>query len=401
LGKQDMGRAAGILSYGLIAMTLTHTLTHVFQRIHPAIFPILKGEYGLSLQQLGIIAAIPPLCQALFSIPTGLLSDRFGSKRMILVSLVVAVAGALLASRTANPLMFIVAVSLVYINTTIYHPASYSFTTRLFRPRERSKALGLHGAGGTLGVALGPLSVSVLVGVLALGWRQVYLFWVLPVMLGILMVLRIQSEPVDDAPDDRVGSVAVARAAGQSLLTLSLVMFLVFSATRTMAGSMISTFLVVYLQEARGLGLALASFVSSGTTLFGFIAAPLGGYMASRFGEKRWILIALAMGYVCLGLSIVLPNVVWFVALYMAYGFCNTLSMAANSAVMARLSPSRQRGLGYALYFLPGSVVGAVAPVIAGYVADTFGFNVIFYLSLVIYVGALGIMKFGVKVDQT
>lgn len=396
--KQDLGRAAGILSYGLIAMTFTHTLTHVFQGIHPAIFKILKDEYSLSLQQLGIIAAIPPLCQALLSVPTGLLSDRFGSKKMILVSLAVALGGALLASQTVNPLMFIAAISLVYVNTTIYHPASYSFTTRLFRPRDRSKALGLHGAGGTLGVALGPLSVSLLVGVLALGWRQVYLFWVLPVLLGILMVLRIRKEPVEDAPDEALGKASVA-ITGQSLFTFSLVMFLVFGATRNMAGSMISNFLVIYLEEARGLTLAVASLVSSGTTLFGFIAAPLGGYLASRFGEKRWILASLALSYACLGLSIAFPNVVWFVTLYLAYGFCNTLSMAANSSVMARLSPSRQRGLGYALYFLPGSLMGAVAPVIAGYVAEAFGFTIIFYISLVIYAAALAILKLFVDVD--
>jgi FSR family fosmidomycin resistance protein-like MFS transporter len=398
LEKQDLGRAAGILSYGLIAMTFTHALTHVFQGIHPAIFKILKDEYSLSLQQLGIIAAIPPLCQALLSIPTGLLSDRFGSKKMILVSLAVALGGALLASQTVNPLMFIAAISLVYVNTTIYHPASYSFTTRLFRPRDRSKALGLHGAGGTFGVALGPLSVSLLVGVLALGWRQVYLFWVLPVILGILMVLRIRKEPVEDAPDEAVDKVSVA-ITGQSLFTFSLVMFLVFGATRNMAGAMISNFLVIYLEEARGLTLAVASLVSSGTTLFGFIAAPLGGYLASRFGEKRWILASLALSYACLGLSIAFPNVVWFVALYLAYGFCNTLSMAANSSVMARLSPSRQRGLGYALYFLPGSLMGAVAPVIAGYVAEAYGFTIIFYISLVIYAAALAILKLFVDID--
>jgi len=83
-------KSASILSYGLLAMTVTHTLTHVFQQIHLALFPTIRNEFNLSLQQLGIIAAIPPLCQALLSIPTGLLSDRFGSKKMILVSLFVA-----------------------------------------------------------------------------------------------------------------------------------------------------------------------------------------------------------------------------------------------------------------------------------------------------------------------
>jgi FSR family fosmidomycin resistance protein-like MFS transporter len=173
-------RSVGILSYGLMVMTVTHTLTHVFQRIHLALFPIIKKEFNLSLQQLGIIAALPFLCQALLGIPTGLLSDRFGSKRMIVASFALAILGSLIASFTLTPEMLTVAVCLVYINTVIYHPASYSFTTRMFGPRDRSRALGIHGAGGTLGMALGPISVSILMGVFALGWRQVYLFWAPP-----------------------------------------------------------------------------------------------------------------------------------------------------------------------------------------------------------------------------
>jgi len=66
---------------------------------------------------------------------------------------------------------------------------------------------------------------------------------------------------------------------------------------------------------------------------------------------------------------------------------------------MAMLSPSGQRGLGYALFFLPGSIMGAVAPVVAGFVAENYGFTTIFYISLGIYVVALGILKFMVRID--
>jgi len=195
-------KETSILSYGLLVMTATHTLTHVFQHIHLALFPVIRTEFNLSLLQLGIIAAIPPLCQALFYIPTGLLSDRFGSKKMIFVSSSVAALGSLIASQTVDPTMLTLAVSLVYINTAIYHPAAYSFTSRLFRTRDRPKVLGIHGSGGTFGIAIGPISVSILMGIFAFGWRQVYLFWFVPILLGIVAVLRIRYEPTEDVRDD-------------------------------------------------------------------------------------------------------------------------------------------------------------------------------------------------------
>jgi len=394
-GKQE--KSVKLLSYGLIVMAVTHTLTHVFGGIHTAIFSLLRDEFSLSLQQLGLIAAIPPLCQALLAIPTGLLTDRIGSKKMLLLSFAFAAAGATLAGVARNPVMLVAAISLVYINTTIYHPASYSYTTKLFKPQDRSKALGLHGAGGTLGHAMGPLAVSLLIGVLAWQWKQVYLVLAVPMIIGIVMVLFIEEE----TPEEKKLNDVKPEEEGDSerFLTASLVMFLVYSALRSMGGSMISSFLVLYLQDIRGMDLALASFVSSATTLTGLIAAPIGGYMAARYGDKRWLQVALLAAFTLLALSLNIPSNTAFTALYVAYGFTNTLGMAPRSAIMAKLTPRRQRGLGYALFFLPGSIVGAIAPVVAGYLAGLIGFGNVFNIAIAINFTALAVLRFAVKVE--
>ena len=394
-GKQE--KSVKLLSYGLIVMAVTHTLTHVFGGIHTAIFSLLREEFSLSLQQLGLIAAIPPLCQALLAIPTGLLTDRIGSKKMLLLSFAFAAAGATLAGVARNPVMLVAAISLVYINTTIYHPASYSYTTKLFKPQDRSKALGLHGAGGTLGHAMGPLAVSLLIGVLAWQWRQVYLVRAVPMIIGIVMVLFIEEETPeekklnDEKPEEEGDS--------EKFLTASLVMFLVYSALRSMGGSMISSFLVLYLQDIRGMDIALASFISSATTLTGLIAAPIGGYMAARHGDKRWLQGVLLIAFTLLALSLNIPSNTAFTALYVAYGFTNTLGMAPRSAIMAKLTPRRQRGLGYALFFLPGSIVGAFAPVVAGYLAGLIGFGNVFNIAIAINFASLAVLRFAVKVE--
>jgi MFS family permease len=67
---------------------------------------------------------------------------------------------------------------------------------------------------------------------------------------------------------------------------------------------------------------------------------------------------------------------------------------------MAQLTPSRQRGLGYGLFFLPGSIMGAVAPMIAAFIAENYGLSSIFYASLVIYLVGLVVLQFGVKTNS-
>ncbi len=379
-------------------MSLTHTFAHVAEGIHTSIFSILREEFSLSLQQLGIIAAIPPLCQTVLSIPTGLLTDRYGAKKMIILGFSLAIVGALIASQASNPTIFIVAISLIFINTTMYHPASYSFTTKLFKPRDRSKALGLHGAGGTLGHASGPLAVSILIGILALQWRQVYLIMAVPMALGVVLMLLVRDEPLQDVGLEQEATTEDNGL--RSLLTRDFVLFLSFIAMRTIGYSMVSTFLVLYLQDVRNLSLTLASFISSSTMLAGFISAPLGGLLASKYGEKRCLVGTQIIGYTCLAISMVVPNITLFTLLLIAYGFCNTLGMAPRNSMIATLSPSNQRGLGFALLFLPSSIMGAVSPVIAGYLAEAYGFNIIFYSALSVYIIGLAILQFTIKIKR-
>jgi len=213
-------------------------------------------------------------------------------------------------------------------------------------------------------------------------------------IIGILMVLRL--------PDDKVEKTEKKpeqKGDSDKFLTTNMIMFLAYQATRTIATSMIATFLVLYLQDVKGMSLTVATFIASTNTLTGLIAAPLGGYLAARFGEKKWLQTSLLGAFTVLAIAFQVPNNTLFMALYVLYGFGNILGMAGKNAIIAKLTPSKQRGLGYALFFLPGSIIGAVTPVAAGYVADLMGFQTIFNFAVAVNFVALGILRFAVKVD--
>ena len=388
-------REVSILSYALFAVTLAHMLTHVLQRVHIALFPIIREEYGLSLRELGLIASIPPLIQAFLTLPMGFLADRFGSKRMIMLNLSIAALGGFLAWRSMNPWMLVAAVTLIYMNSAIYHPAAYSFVSKLFHPRDRPKALGIQGAGGTLGLSLGPISAGILMALLPITWRGVYLFWLAPILLGVFSILPLRYEPRFDVGEEteRVEEVS-------GMLTLSFILFLLFVSLRTMAGQMISSFITLYLVDVRRMSQAVSSVVYGASSLVGIIAAPLGGFLASKFGEKRWLLLTLSGAYVSIAIAALSPTPLIFTSFYIAYGFLTSLGMAANSSIIARLSPSSRRGLGYSLYFLPLNIMGALSPTLASLIAEAYGLPAIFPLSLIIASLGLLILKFGVEVES-
>ncbi|MCX6648993.1 MAG: MFS transporter [Candidatus Bathyarchaeota archaeon] len=395
--RPSLKQFTSIMTYGLFVMVFTHTLTHTYQNIHTTLFPVLKQEFNLGYYELGLIAAIPPLCQTLLSIPAGMLSDKLGTKKMILFSQILSCAGSIVAGFTQNPWMLIAAVSLLYLNTTFYHPPSYSYVTKTFQPKDRSKALGIHGAGGTLGMAIGPLSISILMGYFAFQWRQVYLFWFIPMLIGVFLLFKLKDEPVEP-PKPKVKN-DVPPGETKTIMSRSMLLFFVFNAVKTLGTVMVSGFLSIYLVQSQGWSIGDAALVISASSMMGIFAAPLGGYFADKVGEKKWTVLTTSACAISFGIAFLIPGGVAFTAFYLGYGFFNLLSMASNSSLTAKLSPPRQRGLGFALYFLPGSIMGVLAPIVSAFIASTYGLLPVFFVATAVLLISVPVLQLGVKTN--
>jgi MFS family permease len=397
--KQSTGQRE-ILGYGVFLMSVTHMFAHVYDRIFPALIPVFRDEFGLSLTELGVIASIPFFFQAILSIPSGYLTDKMGARRAIALSFLISISSAIAVAVSRGPLMLAISIAVLGIVTTFYHPASYTYTTKIASERNRSKALGLQSAGGPLGLALGPLSLTIIVGYFGWDWRMVYLFWIAPLVLILVAVLRMRTprEDTEKPKNEPVMEKPLTKSNGvRSLLTVGFVMFLVYSAVSSVGGQMISVFLPTYLRDVRMLSVFEASLVYGFISMVGVFAAPIGGYFADRVGTKRWLLYTLAGAILCLFLAYVSPSTILFVVFYFMDSFLTHSGMAASSAIIARLTPSAQRGMGYALSFLPGSIIGSVAPAFAGMLGERLGLSILFPIGIAAYLAALLVLKFGVK----
>ena len=378
-------------------MALIHALVHAAGNMRSTLFPVLKEEFSLTNQQIGLIVAIPSLCQFLFSVPTGLFSDRFGSKKLIALSIIMAAVGALLGSISMNPWMYIVASTLLTLNSTLYHPPSQSYISNITRPRDRSRVLGIWHAGGTTGMSLGPLSITILMGVLAFQWRQMYGFWVLPILFG-LVALSFVKPPAEmvkkDVREDWDEGDTV-----ETLLNTNMIVFLLSSTIRRFGGGLMTGFLTIWLAESQGWTISQIGMTFGVSSLMGIVASPLGGELASRFGEKRWLVGTLFASYTCFMLAIVLKGFWPFMFFYLAQRFFGILGMPANMTMTARLSPPRQRGVGFALSSIPENVIRPLASIVAAYIADYYGLYPIFVATAVIYYIGLWVLQLGVKID--
>jgi MFS family permease len=78
--------------------TAAHGLNHGFILIFAAVLPILQSEFATDFFHLGLIGNICFLAFGLGSLPTGILADRIGTKRLISIYLFGAAASSFLVA---------------------------------------------------------------------------------------------------------------------------------------------------------------------------------------------------------------------------------------------------------------------------------------------------------------
>jgi MFS family permease len=398
MGENSKAILGRLMSGSLLIMVFTHMLVHAAGNMRSTLFPVLKEEFALTNQQVGLIVAIPSLCQFLLSVPSGMVSDRFGPKKLMAASILIAAVGALLGSVSSTPWMFIIASTLLTFNSTLYHPPAQSYVSDITNPRDRSRVLGIWHSGGTTGVSLGPLSITILMGFLAFNWRQIYSFWIIPILLGLIALYFVKppSEIVKKEERDQWEE----RESVDTLFNANMMFLLLSGSVRRFGGGLTTGFLSIWLAEAQGWTIGQIGLMLGISSLMGIIASPLGGELASRFGEKQWFSGTLLFSYVFFALAFFVKGFWPFFILYIIHRFFGILSMPANMTLTARFSPPKQRGVGFALSSIPMNVVMPVAALVAAYIADTYGLFTIFMITTVIYFIGLAIFHIGVRPEE-
>jgi len=171
--------------------------------------PTLSAKLGATTDQLQWISAAYTLALAGFMIPAGVLADRLGRRRMLLVALFLFGASSVAASQmtTANALILMRAV--MGVAGAFIFPISLAILPTIFSERERPRAIAIGGAGMFLGLPLGPLVAGWLLT--HYDWGSIFLINGPVVLLALLGAWIFIPESRDsNAPRlDVIGAVLV------------------------------------------------------------------------------------------------------------------------------------------------------------------------------------------------
>ncbi len=127
------------------------------------LLPIVQAAAGLSIGQIGLLAAAYPATWGLTQIATGALSDRVGRKRMIAAGMLLQAAAITSIAAWTGFAPWLAAAIVLGLGTAMVYPTLIAVIADVAPPRQRGSIVGVYRFWRDLGFAVG----AILVGVLA------------------------------------------------------------------------------------------------------------------------------------------------------------------------------------------------------------------------------------------
>lgn len=169
------------------------------------LFPLLFAAAGLSVGQIGVLAALYPAVWGVGQLATGALSDRWGRKGMIVAGMLVqAVALALVAAGTSFAL-WAVAAALLGAGTALVYPTLLAAIGDVAHPSWRARSVGVYRWWRDGGFAVGALVAGLVAD--ALGIRAaVWTVAALTAVSGLVVAVRMyETRHPSPLPSDAAG----------------------------------------------------------------------------------------------------------------------------------------------------------------------------------------------------
>ncbi|RIH88018.1 putative MFS-type transporter [Meiothermus luteus] len=354
----------------LAAAMTAGTAVSLIGQAYPTLAPYIRADLGLSLTAVGLLNTFIYIGTMLGSLPSGWLTDRLGSRKVMVAGALIGAGLALAVALFVNsqwafvPFLFLV--GLVVASAT---PAGSQAVARSFPPERRGLVIGLRQMAVPLG---GTLAAAVLPVVAHLSsWRWASAVAAFLAVLAAWVTARLYREsPPSPAPTSgprprlyqvlQERNILLASVAGVTLPTGQFVMI---------------TYLILFLKERLGVPELTGAALLTAAQFAGALSRVFWSWLSDALGGRRKpLLVAMvAMAGLCaLVLAWLPPGTPLFLKalIVVLYGATALGWQGLHFSLLTELSPPGWEGrvVGFALTFT--SIGIALAPPLFGLVVD-------------------------------
>jgi len=375
----------------LFTISFGHFLNDMLQAVVPSVYPLLKDKFHLTFTQIGLITLTYQLTASILQPFVGFYTDRKPRPYSLAIGMGFTLLGLLAVAFASSFVNVLLAVSLIGIGSSIFHPES-SRVAHMASGGRKGLAQSIFQLGGNAGSAVGPLLAALIV----VPHGQRYIVWFcFAAMLGIIVLsgiarwyqahlsLKAAKAKVVTEPHQKLSRNRI-------LFSLFILLILIFSKYFYLAS--MTSYYTFYLISKFHLSLQ-----QSQVYLFAFMGAVaagtlLGGPLGDRFGRKYIIWISI-LGVAPFTLMLPYASLFWTGALSVIIGLIISSAFSAILVYATDLVPGKVgliAGLFFGLAFGMGGLGSAVLGKLADVTSVQYVFKICAFLPLIgIFTGLL------------
>ncbi len=415
----------GVLVVSLLIVVLDSTVLNIA-------LPTIQEDLEATQSQLvwSVDSYVLVFASLLFT--WGVLGDRYGRRRVLVIGLVVFGAASLVSAFSATPEMLILSRAVMGVGGAAVMPTTLAIITVVFPPHERGRAIGAWAGAVGAAVALGPVLGGILLEhpewsswLTGNDWGAVFLINVPVVILGLIGVYWLVPETRNPHPAklDIIGLILsfvglvlvvygiihasaenawlVAPVLAPILVGVAIIIaFLFYEAKSSHKSFDVGLFknrgyavaiaavsltffamqgiffsLPFFFQTLRGMSTLQTGLAFLPFAVGQFLAAPSSGRLVERFGYRLvmgsgLVLVALALGIMG---QIQIDTPLWLLLLiFFLFGSGMGLMIAPGTSLMQNVLPLARAGVGSAVQNTVRQVMGALGIAIMGTILGTY-----------------------------
>ena len=385
------GRAAekGREYRAIAVVSAAHFVNHFHNLVLPPLFPFLKATLGIGFVELGFALTVANVLSVAAQLPVGFLVDRLGSRRMLVVGLIVSALAFIFFGLDPSYPRLLIAMGFLGLANSVFHPADYALLSAQIAPARVGRAFSIHTFSGFLGNAIAPVTMLPIAAAFGLDIALIVAGGVaLAAALPLVLIRGIDNR----APASHAAHPAAPKIGLTAVLTPTIIGLTGFFALLSLSGSGISNFSVVALRGAFDTPLATASVALTIYLSMQALGVLAGGFIADM--TKRHAEVA-AVGYavnacIVLAIGTLGLGAVPLIGAMAGAGLLGGLIMPSRDMLVRAAAPPGAMGRTFGVVTSGFNIGGMVGPLMFGFIMDhgaprwVFGASVIVMITVAV-----------------
>lgn len=336
----------------------------------------IAAAFSLSTGEAGLLATTTLVASAFGGILAGILCDRIGRVRTLMLTVVTYAIFTALCGLAQNYETLLVFRAAQGIGFGGEWAAGAVLMSEYAAPRHRGRTVALIQSSWAVGWGLAVLAYTFIFSVVddQWAWRLLFFTGAMPALLVFYVRRSVKDAPVFEENRKQIDRAAIASIWKPDLIKTTLLASML--ATGAQGGYYtLATWVPTYLKTERGLTVigtgSYLAFLISGA-FAGYLA---GGYFTDRIGRKNTFRIFAVLSAALIVMYTQLPSSANDYLLFLGFplGFCSSAIFSGFGSYLAELFPLRVRGTAQGFTYNVGRGIGAFFPTVIGFLATQYG----------------------------